>query len=523
MSLFLPIGPHDSIKRAHYGTDLSALQPHGCTNKKNSLSTIPRQPQQQQQQGWERVSANDLDTAKLLSDTTSDPTRQRREFEMEKRRLHQDSVEKSKIWPGTILGERIRTLKRKDEKEQQLEAEKLRIDAEWHDIVAQERAEKIRRAREAQRLAAIPEMRLLNSQLSLANILEQLDALIQANSVDGRSIVARAKQEHVMEIVKQELARREARKVAQTYPAVIQEKRNKKKMEKEEDRKIQQRVIEKAKLELKIEADTLEAKRQAGFREVQDAYTRALQDKMTKAIEKKAHDAEVEFEHALYQQATHDCSEKLKNVAVMKSKAKERAYDVVKEKVHELEIVTDFRIRDAVEKMQNAHKGRLEQREIRDAERRIQLDTEVAKGRALQVAERKREREILKAEGQQVRKALDLDFQEFVQTNETDKRKDIEKLRQHHKGLAEQMKRNAAARMLEDAEAKALDKKLLSNVDMERDMFVQEATAAVEEFRGQGKNIVPALHTISPRRPFPAVQFETNYNTYARLGFCDEK
>ncbi|KAI8836541.1 hypothetical protein BJ741DRAFT_605900 [Chytriomyces cf. hyalinus JEL632] len=325
MSLFVPIAPHDSIKRAHYGTDLSALQPHGSTNKKSSLSTILPE----QQQGWERVTANDLDTAKLLSDTTGDPTRQRREFEMEKRRLHKDSVEKSKMWPGTILGERIRTLNRKDEKEQQLEAEKLRIDAEWHAIVAQERTEKIRRAREAQRLAAIPEMRLLNSQLSLANILEerklqiqhkkQLDALIQANSVDGRSIVALAKQEHVMEIVKQELARRAARKVAQTYPAVIQEKRNKKTIEKEEDRKVQQRVIEKAKQELKIEADTLEAKRQAGFREVQEAYTRALQDKMTGAIEKKAHDAEVEFEHALYQQATQDCSEKLKNVAVMKS------------------------------------------------------------------------------------------------------------------------------------------------------------------------------------------------------------
>ncbi|KAJ3239140.1 hypothetical protein HDU81_006471 [Chytriomyces hyalinus] len=452
---------------------------------------------------------------------------------MEKRLLHQESVEKSKMWPGTILGERIRTLNRKYEKEQQLETEKQRVDAEWHVVVAQERAEKIRKAREAQRLAAIPEMRLLNNQLSLANILEErklqiehkkkLDALIQANAIDGRSIVARAKQEHVMEIVKQELARREARKVAQTYPAVIQEKRDKKKMEKEEDRKIQQRVIEQAKEELKIEADILEAKRQAGFREVQEAYTRALQDKMTKAIEKKAHDAEMEFEHALYQQATQECSEKLKKVAVMKAQAKERAYDVVKEKVHELEVVTDFRIRDAVEKMQNAHKGSLEQREVRDAERRKQLDAEVAKGRALQVAERKREREILKAEGQLVRKALDLDVQEFVQSNENGKRKDVEKLKEHHKGLAEQMKRNATARMLEEAEVKALDKKLLSNVDTERDTFAQEATAAIEEFRRQGKNIVPALHTINPRRPFPAVQFETNYNTYARLGFCDEK
>ncbi|KAI8619902.1 hypothetical protein BC830DRAFT_1101833 [Chytriomyces sp. MP71] len=519
MSVFVPVKTTNAAlaKRSHFGTDTSSLHPHYALNR----GPIPQQ--------WAHVSRNELEAAQHLADTTLDPTRQRREFENEKRRLHHESVEKSKIWPGTILGERIRSLKKQDLREQELEEEKQKVDKEWHIVVAAERQEKIRAARELQKRMGNPEMRMLNSKLALANILverdrqiehkKRADALIYANRVDERAIVERANKENIMEIVKKEVARREAKKVAEEYPAVIQAKKDKKKREKEADQLRQQQVIETAHQELLQEAEMKQKVQQAGFKEVQEAYKRAIQDKEVKAEQAHLEKMHMDLEHELHNKMVDFIKMKRTQLNARKNSEKDHIYEIVTAMNRGLATKAEHRIANAVEKMQNAHKGKMEKREMEDRERRIRLQNEVAQGRYVQVQQKMNQKEKELQEGAEERKRLDLDFADFQESISAGQHVLEVQSKKHYKGLEEQIKHNDEARKTTEQITKSLDRSLIELSVKDQESFRKEAIAAVEEFRQQGKNVVPAIHVIQPRRPFPVAPYESNYNTYARLGF----
>ncbi|KAJ3084318.1 hypothetical protein HDU99_001951 [Rhizoclosmatium hyalinum] len=532
MSTYVPIASNNPklVVKSHFGVETSALHPHRAINRGVfGLESNEARPTVLPSMFLATVTAKELSEIKDQANPNHGINLVRTKFEKEKEALHRESVEKSKLWPKTIIGERIRGLQRISERQANLEAEKEKIDAEWHAIVVKEREAKLAKARALQKSLASPEIRALHSKLALSNVLyerdrqvehkKQLDALFKAHEFDGKALVQRAQKAHVMELVKAEMKKREARKIAMEYPLVIKQKRDAKMKQKEEDRIFQNQVAKASLQELEEEKEAVRMWKQAGFHEVEAAYWKAMDLKKEKQQKDKEDEANMFLEHRIYNDMREAIAKGRAGVTTDKRAGQERVYNKVAEMNSELAIESSKRIDNAVAVMSNAHKDRALIREQTDRAKKIALELDVAMGRNNQVAFIQQEKEREKQDGIATRKVLDNDFEEFQKMTVEQKKAKVDSLRKHHHSLLEQIVANKALNEKRVAENKKLDRDLMEQHEKESKGYIDVANAAIDEFRKEGKNIATAIHIVHPRQPFPPVQFETRYNTFARLGF----
>ncbi|KAJ3072872.1 hypothetical protein HDU98_002734 [Podochytrium sp. JEL0797] len=543
MSTHIPLsaGNPKLALKSHFGIDATDTRPRRAINKgpfglptgtTASDSSIP--PPVLPSMMVATVSAKELAEIKNMSQVDR-AAEQRAAFLEEKQRLHIESSEKSKQWPGTIVGERIKNLARKSEREADLEIEKIKIDSDWHKIVAQERVAKIQKARAMQMAAADPQMRELHSKLTLSNVLyvskeidffpierdrqvqhkKKMEAILKEHAFDESVLLERAKRENAMELVKQEMARREARRVAQEYPLVIKQKQEAKKKQREEDKAFQNEIIKASKQELEEEKEAEMHWKQAGYQDVEEVYTKALQLKQQKKEQEETAEQQMRVEHQLYNEYTDAIAKNRVQVLTKKRQDKSRTYDLVAEVNRVLAAESAARLDKAVAVMQNAHKDRALNREISDKERKTFLELDARKGRSQQIAAIQEESRRDKQEGIDARTVLDKDFQAFQQLTAEEQKAKVNSLRNHYHGLAEQIAVNKVRRGREEELNRKRDIDLIPNFDAELTAY----QALLEEFCAEGKNVTTAVNILHPRQPFPPVQFETRFNTFARLGF----
>ncbi|KAJ3031613.1 UNVERIFIED_CONTAM: hypothetical protein HDU68_002216 [Siphonaria sp. JEL0065] len=522
--------------KSHFGVETSVLHPHRSINKgplgPPSLKDIndqtpPAPPPVLPSMLVATVSPTELSEIQKLSEQATADIRET--FMKEKKRLHQESMEKSKMWPKTIVGDRIRKLEEMDRREAQIEADKVKVDNEWHAIVAKERQDKLQRAFAMQKSLSSPEVRLLHSKLALSNVLFERDRqvehqkkmkeIMKENSFDESMIVKKAQRELAMELVKKEMAKREAKRIAQEYPVVIKQKQDAIQAMKKANQVFQNNIIEAAKHELQEEMEAQKIWKQVGFSEVEEAFVKALEHKKAKRQEQRLEEKQMFHEHQLYHDSRDYIAKKRAEVSTNKRLIQERIYNKVAEMNLELAQESNARISKAVSMMENAHKNKMKIREETDHLKKIEREIDVARGRFEQISAIEKEKKLKEQEGFETRKVLDKDFEEFQKLNQRDQKLKVESLRKHKTGLLQQIAANKCLKEKEEAQAKQLDKTLMDNFNKESNEYLAFANTAIDEFRKEGKSVVPAIHIVNPRQPFPPAQFETRHNTFTTLGF----
>ncbi|KAJ3352430.1 hypothetical protein HDU83_007980 [Entophlyctis luteolus] len=453
-------------------------------------------------------------------------------------------------WQGTLLGERRRGLEAKSKREAQAEvqnlnsmlacnvltrtftpcqAEKSKVDADWHAIIAAECTEQTRRARELQRVRNFPEIRALHSKLALCNVLQERDRQVahkkvmdmreKENQFDETAALKKAEKEYVQELVAKEVAKREAAKIAAEYPSVCRQKREHEKKQREEVKAYQNSIINLCKKEMLEQEESQKKSKQARQREVQNAFEEALAQKQDRKKMRDLQDEQEFLERQLYMDYCDYIAFKRKEVASNKAKNQEAAYVSVSKEVEKLAKETELRKIDAAKKMSESVTLSFEGRQLKQSERRKEEEQQVAFERAKQVQYAATLKAKEKLDGVNQRTYLEKDFENFQQLSKQEQKKRIDEIRGHYRGLAEQISENKRIKERIDLEDKKTSKRLMEKFDLESHELDEYAKNAIEEFRREGKNVIPAINAIRKRVPFPPNPFESVVSTYSRLGF----
>ncbi|KAJ3043175.1 hypothetical protein HK097_001808 [Rhizophlyctis rosea] len=162
------------------------------------------------------LSNDDVGRARKLGANVSADEKLREAMLKEKEQLHRQSLERTKDWGTTILGQRRRRLAAREEKLRKTEEEQQKIDAEWAKIRAAERQAAVDRARMMQFMEQSP-VRELHAGALIANVLEERDKQIAYKRELKKQLAAEPEQEENFKLVSKERDQQDLRAARQAW------------------------------------------------------------------------------------------------------------------------------------------------------------------------------------------------------------------------------------------------------------------------------------------------------------------
>ncbi|ORY51107.1 hypothetical protein BCR33DRAFT_734219 [Rhizoclosmatium globosum] len=413
-----------------------------------------------------------------------------------------------------ILGQRAKRLAFQAEKDRLAEAERNRIDAEWHVIQTQERKERVAKARLMQHMSQ-PQMRALKDQMNFSNILyeremqikhkKELDALLKAHEYDESEALRRDKEAEIREIVKAELSYRDRLRCADAQHE--QSKREHLiKIQEREAEKAEQAIIDKRiSEELAAERLAAQIRKREMVKATNISLKKNIEDRKIAQALIKEEDDDQQFvnDHFNHMQA---------KVVAIKKQRERQTNDLNSEREKKLDEFCYQRL--------HAGDGEFERAEAEKQRKRDARIAEIKEDRLLKIKERlareKKEWEegvLTKLENEDKKVQADNEYMQNYITK-TSRCKEIQKW--HIK----QMKEKSELLAKQEKDRKDLENSLTKALLDENLKYDDYAKAAVQEFQAEGKNVVPILRGVLRKSlPFPPTSHFKNINTYRRLGF----
>ncbi|KAJ3362998.1 hypothetical protein HDU91_003172 [Kappamyces sp. JEL0680] len=462
----------------------------------------------------------------------------RAELHKERKALHLKSQSRIKDWSNTIHGERTKRLAAADEKARLVEvdngvsqqAERVRIDTEWAAVRNKEREDAIARARMLQR-ADEPRVRALHSNLLLSNILQERDRQLEykahreiANRIYEKEEVLKMRLLHLQALEKEKEQGKKTLQKRLEFTAGLKEAVDaiqSKKMEAASERasscasETGQGFQQPAALD--HQAKLLEAAR------IKETLALQIKEKQKTLTDQHTQMVELEKANARFNDMKNVLGEKRKDFITQQAAARiQRTEEVAKWNVRAEQEQETTRLaflqallkaqktQDQDKEQKKAHNKQLciEEREAFERSHRQKRQTKLEEDRATKLAEKAKHRR----DAEQ--------WKQEVQDTAEKKKASLLAIKAEH---LEQMNYQALQKYAHHEADKKYDAAARAQLQRENAEFDEYATANLEEWARQNKNVTPILKSLERDRPgysrSVGGQKEKKQDHFSRLGF----
>ncbi|KAJ3413048.1 hypothetical protein HDV05_008569 [Chytridiales sp. JEL 0842] len=476
-----------------------------------------------------RVTAEDVHKAYNLSEAIK-PSRDelRARLTKEREELHAKSQQKVKDWTNTVLGERKKRLQALQQKQEEEERAREKIDEEWRVIRDRERKEAIEKARLMQYVQNA-HVQQFHSKLLLADVLMERDLQIahkkklKEEARKQNEIEARQQQQifedDEAEFLKEHKAREARLEVARWQKQEAGKKNLERMMERQYEKEYYENIHRTVAAEKTKEKEEAKENKKKQIAATQEALGTII--KMKQDLQKQQEEEELKLsqDNERFNNIKSYLASKKKEVTEERAKHKEKDIDIVGEYSLRLQKEREAKMDQFLADMARSHEDEVIRKEEKQKAKKAAINQDLARWRMDREEERKRNTAEEKEKRKLERARLEEEARKDVEANKLKKEKAKEQLKDltsfHMKQIREQRKREAEIA----AENKRLEKAVLENVQAEKDRFDNYVKSTVEEFKMEGKHVRQILRHLHPSNPFPPAPVPPGSDTFERLGF----
>ncbi|KAJ3045235.1 hypothetical protein HDV00_011107 [Rhizophlyctis rosea] len=477
------------------------------------------------------LSKDDVGRAKKLAAHVSAEEKLREEMLKEKEQLHRQSLERTKDWGTTILGQRRRRLAAREEKARKTEEEQQRIDAEWAKVRAAERQAAVDRARQMQFMEQSP-VRELHAGALLANVIEERDKQLAykrqltekyANAPEieeNFKLVSKERDEKDLQDAKQSWMER--RVVAAQQRRQVEGREEAERQRRQFDDDYQTLKNTQAVTELRAETEKMEQKKQKEGHQLQEFIE---MQQMWKNERKKLQEEEEQrgrLENEKYREMKLIITKKRKEVEQGRINVRRNMGQLVADTTQGGDLERLRKIEDHIEFGIRQHAEDSAKREAADRARRKKMEDEIEKFKVEHERETRQRHQKEQDEDRAMREHLEAQAREFFSKIESDRQraaKAQDELKQNHK---QQIELNQKSRALSRLESLSSERTALHSHDVDNDALEKYAAELMKEWNDTGRDtkpIIRALRKIKQSAGGVVPEGTNPVDTFERLGF----